>query len=95
MVVTHRLEKSGERYRCYACEQEAHYWSQDEQKGGLARGAVVYHCQAHRDIARAAAAHVNARVNRRASAAKIRAENPDLRPVYKTPRQGWLARLGL
>jgi hypothetical protein len=95
MVKTHRLERSSGQYCCHICNQKASYWSQDEVKGGLARGAVVYHCQAHRDAARAVAADLSARINLRAEKQRVRRENPDLTPTYKTKRQGLLAWFGV
>lgn len=57
-VKTHRMNtrRESERYTCFACTAEAHYWSQDSLKGGIATGAVVWHCQAHREAGRKEAA---------------------------------------
>jgi hypothetical protein len=40
---------------CPYCDRDAHYWSQNEGKGYIALGPVVYHCQVHRKEGREAA----------------------------------------
>lgn len=43
------------RKKCEFCENEGHYWTQDEYPDGQPQGKVVWHCQRHRGLARVTA----------------------------------------
>lgn len=67
-------DRSYGKHKCAICARPAHYWSQDGLKNGVARGEVVFHCQAHYHEARRMAAGLNARINLRGNQAKIRGQ---------------------
>jgi len=41
-----------ENEKCEFCNNDAHYWTQSEDKEGLAYSRCVWHCQKHRNDAR-------------------------------------------